>query len=362
MIETLKRLGLPENAASWDGWMSSTGKNSFILKETYERKFNVQSKKWIQTLVSTEFIPTSVPSSHPAIFHGLNYLCDQVNAFGLTQVNENQYSIGPMSATITVGPYAGKTYWYMGKTITKTGDTVKREYTSIYMNAEKDGNPSEGIVNVTVNEVVNFVSSKGTRLSSSSYNKVREFRKGQLEALTGKTSEELAAYCYEIFTLTPKNNDIYLTSISTELEKIEENVYWPNVYLNSKDDNLFNFRALIPHWATSTNDFVVRIFGYDDRTNADFPGVNYSGMGNGGKFMDLPFENETVKPVRVDFIDGNSRPENTEDELVIYFNRASVRKIIGMEIEFKPLTGKGNWCRSYVDINTGEFFLSERNF
>jgi len=134
-------------------------------------------------------------------------------------------------------------------------------------------------------------------------------------------------------------------------------MFWPNVYLNGKDDNTFDFQKLIPHYATKTPDFVVRIRAYDTRTTADYPSQNYGGMGNAGKCMDLPFENENVKPIRIQ-AGSNFGLENNEDELVLTFNLNAAQAAIGIAIEYKPLDGKKVDTEMYFDLITGKRTLN----
>jgi hypothetical protein len=80
-------------------------------------------------------------------------------------------------------------------------------------------------------------------------------------------------------------------------------------------------------------------------------------MGTGGKCLDIAFENESVKPVRVEW--GNSfSVRNEADEVVLTFDQDGTNTFIGMCIEYKPLDGKKTDNEIYMEVRTGEVFHS----
>jgi hypothetical protein len=99
----------------------------------------------------------------------------------------------------------------------------------------------------------------------------------------------------------------------------------------------------------------VRLRAYNDSTNADYPAPNLSGMGNYGQCLDIAFENEAVKPVRIEW--GSSFGiQQTEDEVILTFDANGQRAAIGMCVEYKPLDGKKTDNEIYMDVRTGEVF------
>jgi hypothetical protein len=171
----------------------------------------------------------------------------------------------------------------------------------------------------------------------------------------GITAEMIAENCYQLFELETPSENTHLLNVATDFEPLEEGVWIPNVYFNGKDDNTFNFGALIPPYASRTPDFVVRLRAYNDSTNADYPEPNYSGMGNYGQCLDIAFENEAVKPVRIEW-GSTFGIQQTEDEVILTFDANGQRAAIGMCVEYKPLDGKKTDNEIYMDVRTGEVF------
>lgn len=191
------------------------------------------------------------------------------------------------------------------------------------------------------------------------YTKTEVYRKGELEAKFSMTSEQLANGRGVSYDLTKPSEETHLLNVSVDLEQLDANIFWPNVYLNGRDDNSFDFKKLIPPYAATTPDFVVRVRAYDDRTTDDYAEPNYSGMGNYGKCLDVPFENESVKPIRVEFASvTQTLIEETPEELVITFKEGSQRAAIGIGIEYKPLDGKKVAQECYHNCLTNERTLS----
>jgi hypothetical protein len=78
-------------------------------------------------------------------------------------------------------------------------------------------------------------------------------------------------------------------------------------------------------------------------------------MGNYGQCLDIAFENEAVKPVRIEW-GSTFGIQQTEDEVILTFDANGQRAAIGMCIEYKPLDGKKTDNEIYMDVRTGEVF------
>lgn len=360
MKTTPERLGVPPELSYFDGIIQFKESRKPVFRRIVDRKFDPVQRKFVDTLKS--FDVYSKVSSSPAGMNkreGLNFLSDMIHGQDFEVVNENLLQRERKEFTIQVGPQAGETFWTMSQQIVINQAGATWTFGSVFKNAQLDGSPSEGWNWFEVENTINhhLVRRAGgvttTTIKTHRFVKNEKFTKDQLEEL-GYTDKYLCSLAEMNYTLA-KPDDRYLINVATDLEEIGERVYWPNVYFNGKDDNSFDFKKLIPHYAATTPDFVVRLRAYNDSTNADYPEPNYSGMGNFGKCLDIAFENEQVKPVRIEFGD-NFSFENNEEEVVITFDNQGTRAAIGMCVEYKPLDGKKTDNEIYMDVRTGEVF------
>jgi hypothetical protein len=361
MKTTLERLGVPNELAYFHGLIQFRERSVPTFRKIVDRKYDKTLRRYVDTLKSFEVygkvstIPVGM-NKH----YALNFLSDMLGGQQFDYVNPNLLEKQRKVFTMQAGPQIGKEFWIMGQRIELDNAGFTWRNGSVFMNTEKGGAPSEGwntfpvehTINLYLSSTVNGV--KTTTIKTQRYTQNIEFTKAQLEAL-GFTDEMLTAHSYMRYDRTTPDTNVYLTDVSTDLEQIEDNVYWPNVYFNGKDDNSFDFKKLIPHYAATTPDFVVRVRGYNDSTNEDYPEPNYSGMGNFGKCFDIPMENEAVKPVRIEFGEQYSF-ENNDEEIVVTFANDGQRAIVGMAIEYKPLDGKKVDNEIFMNARTGEVF------
>jgi len=363
MKTDLERLGLPSELAYFDGIIQFKESAKPVFKRIIDRKFDWTQKKWVETIKSFEVY--SKISKTPQGLNkreALNFLNDMIHGHQFQVQDANTLVKPRQEVTIQVGPQAGNTFWIKGQKIELGNAGLKWTTDSVYMNAETDGSPSEGWAYFEVEETTNFLMTNTvngvptTTVKTVRHRVNRKFTHDELEAL-GYTDEYLSSLAYSRYTLAKPDTSIYLTCVSTDLEQLGDNIYWPNAYFNGRDESTFDFTKLVPHYTSKTPDFVFRIRAYNDSTNADYPEPNYSGMGNFGKCMDIPFENERVKPVRVEFGD-NFGIEHTEEELVVTFANDGTRAAIGLCIEYKPLDGKKTDNEIYMDARTGEIIHS----
>jgi hypothetical protein len=351
MKTTLEMLGLPEQLTRFNGWLKQTEHAIPALKENVTMAYDKATRKWVRT-ATYELTKTDV--NRGDTWMAYNYFNSLVHGHGFI-VSDDGNAIAKEASTfvVPVGPQAGKEFWTGAQTMEFDRGTWKRVYHNAFRNADKDGNPHEGLIGLVVFSKTTFQTSQ-PKVVSHKFNKT--FTRSELLAM-GITADMIAENCYQKFDLITPSIDTHLLNVATDLEQLDENVWVPNVYFNAKDDNSFNFGALIPPYAGRTPDFVVRLRAYNDSTNADYPEPNYSGMGNGGKCLDIAFENESVKPVRIEW--GNSfSVRNEADEVILTFDQDGTNTCIGMCIEYKPLDGKKTDTEIYMDVRTGEVFHS----
>ena len=346
MKTTPQRLGLPVQLTRFNGILNSIENVIPAIDEKVVRRFDRATRKWVSETTRT-LTSYKIKGNQ---WMAYNHLSELIHGHGF-EVSEDGYELTKEAKefTVEIGPFAGQTYKVGKQTMTfGLGEWIRR-YHDPYRNAGKDGMPHEGLISCVVMNTTIFDIKPTPRTVRQTYN--RTFTRSEMEAM-GITTEMLAQYSYQRFELQTPSEETHLLNVSLDLEQLEENVYWPNVYFNSKDDNSFDFQKLIPFYAFKTPDFVLRVRAYNDSTNADYPEPNYSGMGNGGKCMDIAFENEAVKPIRIEW--GNAFGiENTADELVLTFDPNSQRAAIGIAIEYKPLDGKKVDHDIYMDVRTG---------
>lgn len=358
-IDTLVRLGLPLSFDQHDGIFVESKRIDPVLTEFYEYRTNPTTRRREKTLVERTLTPQVTIPTRPIKMMALNFLSEQISAWNYQVVSENHIRKEGNTRILTTGPLAGQEVRFDGGDIIIENGVMRREYDSPYTNVDRTGQPAQ-VVTLRVRERHRFVMRQVSggivteTFKDSFVNTSKVFTKDQIEAM-GFSGQLLADYTSHEFTLTRPNEATHLLNVSTDLEPMGEGMYWPNAYFNGRDESTFNFRSLIPHYATSTPDFVYRIRAYDTSTNADYPSPNYSGMGNYGKCLDIAFENEDVKPVRVLFGDvQRTEIHNGVDELVITFKSGTSRAAIGMAIEYKPLDGKKVENEMYINCLTGE--------
>jgi len=351
MKTTLQRLGLPDQLTRFNGWLQQTEHMIPALKENVTMAYDRTTRKWVRT-ATYELTKTNVNRGDKWMAY--NYFNALVHGHGFVVSDDGNAIIKEASTfVVPVGPQAGKQFWLGGQTMQFDRGTWTRVYHNPFRNADKEGNPHEGLIGMVVFNTTTFQTST-PKVVRHKFNKT--FTRSELLAM-GITEEMLAENCYQKFIMTTPAEELHLLNVATDLEPLEENVWIPNVYMNGKDDNTFNFGALIPPYATRTPDFVVRLRAYNDSTTADYPEPNYSGMGTAGKCLDIAFENESVKPVRIEW--GNAFGiQQTDDEVILTFDANGQRAAIGMCIEYKPLDGKKTDNEIYMDVRTGVIFHS----
>jgi hypothetical protein len=363
MKTTLERLGIPSELGYFDGIVQFKESAKPVFRKIVDRKYDRTQRKWVETLKSFDvYAKVSTTPQGLNKREALNFLNDMIHGHQFEIVDANNLVKPRKEVTIEVGPQAGNTFWIKGQHIELGNAGLKWTTDSVYMNAEAYGSPSEGWAYFEVEETTNFHMTNTvngvptTTIKTVRHRVNRKFTHDELEAL-GYTDEYLSSLAYSRYTLAKPDTSVFLTNVSTDLEQLDENVYWPNAYFNYRDDSTFDFTKLIPHYANRVPDFIFRIRAYNDSTNADYPAPNYGGMGNFGKAMDLPFENETAKPIRVEW-GANFGIENTDTELVVTFAEGSTRAALGLCIEYKPLDGKKIDNEIYLDVRTGEVIHS----
>lgn len=349
MNATMQRLGLPEQLANYNGQIVLTKFIRPALVVTKTRTWNRLTKKYD---VATEYSLQEEKMPLVGLKSDLlwNHLSTMIHSVGFVP-SEDGYSLEKPGRTFTpqVGPQAGNTFWTSGQKITLERGIYKRTYSDPFMNADKTGAPHEGLLSMVTYQRDVFPARTVTGKVNKTYTRA--------ELLSfGFTTEQLAALTYEQFEIRTPSEATSLLNVSTDLEQLEEGTYLPMVYINGKDSNTFDFTKLIGPFAQKTNDFVIRVLAYNDSTNEDYPEPNYSGMGNFGKCLNLPFENEAPKPIRVTF-GPHFSVENTEDEVHIQFDENGTRALISMMIEWKPLDGKKTYCEMFLNPRTGERFF-----
>lgn len=350
-MTTIERLGLPQQLSRFNGWLKETEQMIPALNENVQMVWDKVLRKYVK---NTTYSLTKTNVTRQGTWMGYNYLSSLIHDHG-SNVSDDGYTLSFDRKTFIapVGPQAGKEFWVGGQTMTFERGFWTRKYFDPFMNIDAEGNPHEGRISMVVFNSTTF-STTPPKTIRQKYNKV--FTRSELAAM-GITTEMIAECFYQKFALQTPSEDTHLLNVSTDLEPIEDGIYWPNVYFNGRDDNGFTFQNLIPPYATKTPDFIVRLRAYNDSTTADYPEPNYGGMGNFGKCLDLPFENESVKPVRIVWGDHFS-VSNDPDEVVLTFDQNGQRAAIGMCIEYKPLDGKKTDTEMFINLKTGERTLS----
>jgi len=349
MNATMQRLGIPEQFSTANGHIVLTKMIRPALVVTKTRTWNKLTKKYdVATTYSLKEEKMPLVGLRTDLLW--NHLSTMINNIGFVP-SEDGYSLTKPALNYTpeFGPQAGKEFWTSAQTITMERGIYKRTYDDPFMNIDETGAPHEGRLSMVTYQRDVFA----TRTVEGKVNKT--YTRAELLSL-GITTEQLAAMTYEQFDIRTPSEATSLLNVSTDLEELEEGTYMPVVYINGKDANTFDFRKLVGPSGQPTNDFIIRVLAYNDSTNADYPEPNYSGMGNFGKCLDLPFENEAPKPVRVTF-GSNFAIENTEDELHIQFDENGRVSLISMMIEWKPLDGKKTYVEMFLNPRTGERFL-----
>jgi len=349
MKTTTERIGIPDQLTRFNGWLRQAEQMVPALKENVTMAYDRATRKWVKT-ATYELTKTNV--SRNDAWMSYNYLGLLVNNHGF-EVSEDGNLLTKDASTFIVeaGPQEGKEFWTGKQTMEFSNGKFKRIYHNAFRNAANDGSPHEGLIGLVVFNTTTFQTSQ-PKVVRHKFNKT--FTRSELLAF-GITAEMIAENCYQLFELETPSENTHLLNVATDFEPLEEGVWIPNVYFNGKDDNTFNFGALIPPYATRTPDFVVRLRAYNDSTNADYPAPNLSGMGNYGQCLDIAFENEAVKPVRIEW--GSSFGiQQTEDEVILTFDANGQRAAIGMCVEYKPLDGKKTDNEIYMDVRTGEVF------
>jgi hypothetical protein len=361
-IQTLERLNVPLDLSDQNGIYVESRQRFLVVREIYEYRRNPVTTVREKKLISRVIEAVEEPITNPQKAMALNFLSEKLNTGNYVLVNPRRLRKEGSTKIIEVGYLAGQQVWFMGGTIDITDTGYRQQFDSIYRNIDRNGNPTSGVVSLPVHQEHRFILTRRagkvvTETVNTTFAKVNQtFTKEDIESW-GYNSDELAQRCWKECIIQRPSEETHLLNVATDLEPLGDNIFWPNVYLNGKDDNTFDFQKLIPHYATRTPDFVVRIRAYDTRTNADYPGLNYAGMGNAGKCMDLPFENESVKPIRIQ-AGSNFGLENNEDELLLTFNLNAARAAIGIAIEYKPLDGKKVDTEMYFDLITGKRTLN----
>lgn len=351
MNTTIQRLGLPEQLTRFNGILSSIENVIPAIDEKVTRRFDRIARKWVSETTRT-LVPYKINGNK---WMAYNHLAELVHGHGFV-VSEDGYTLTKEAQEFVAqeGPFAGNTYRTGKQTMTYDRGEWVRRYHDPYRNAGNDGLPHEGLIACVVINTTTFDIKPTPRIVKQTYN--RTFTRSEMEAM-GFTTEMLGALSYQRFELQTPSEETHLLNVSTDLEQLDENVYWPNVYFNGKDDNSFDFQRLIPFYAFKVPDFEVRITAYGDVTTADYEEPNYSGLGNAGKWLDRGVENELVKPIRIEYGPSYS-VEDTADELVLTFKEGASRAAIGVEILYKGTGGKGRDHFIGVNLLTGEKFWS----
>ena len=207
--------------------------------------------------------------------------------------------------------------------------------------------------------------------------KTRIFTKDQIEAL-GYTDEMLSELTFQKWNLVETNPETELANIALELQPVEgmDNMLFPQVWINGRDDNDFNFQALNTPWGFKMTDFTLKICGYGDITVDDLFTFDADGRGTlkpdapvfassenpkifgfRGKFSESVFENENPPLIQVTEGDKYSTTFSN-GVLTIQFPSGVNRKVIGFHIANKPDTGKSDFYHVFYNMKTGELTRS----
>lgn len=200
--------------------------------------------------------------------------------------------------------------------------------------------------------------------------------KQQLEEM-GYTDQMLSDMSVREWLLVDANPETNLCHVALELQPVdgEENMLFPQVWINGKDDNAINYGNLVTPWGFKLPDFSLKICGHGDLTSEDLfildptmtvgPTVrpdapifvtaeNPTLMGFRGKFSESRFDNEN--PPLIKFIKNGQKYRTSVQDgiLTIEFPAECQRKKIGFHIALHPDTGKSDFYHVWYDIETGE--------
>jgi hypothetical protein len=198
--------------------------------------------------------------------------------------------------------------------------------------------------------------------------------KAEIEAL-GYTDEQLATKVFTKWNIADVEPSVMLSSVALEIQPMGDttNEFFPEVFINGKDDNTFDFSQLMTPWGYRVQDYYLKITGFnqglkfEDMFTIDedgravlkpgapiyAPSENPLMLGVGGKFCEVKYENELPPIIRM--IDGNYGFHKDEDtNTLIISSPAGFKRDIGFHIAFKPDTGKSDFYHVYMDIDTLE--------
>jgi len=391
-------LGLPGYLAPFANKQLKPASSQGFKFETHIKRLWSRGA-YTDEVVLEQFVPVTSPTKNS--FGLLNFLSEKVNQAFFTETAPFEWeNKGKNDAT----------GFRNSQVITMDDDSLKMRSLGVFMNIESpsrhgsigdtngkfDGEAiqyEKGWLECKHDKVVHNISrlrrrvaGTGTSLSNPVQFEIIEtvktsrqtgnsiiLTKDKIESL-GYTDEQLSEMAFQEWNIIDANPATDLCTIALEIQELEgsPNTYFPQVWINGKDDNSINFRDLMTPWGYKIPDFTLKICGHGDVTTEDLFTFDTDGraiprydapihvttnptlMGFRGKFSETRFENELPPFIKVVDGDKYGATVDTEGNLTIEFPAGVERKVIGFHIAFKPDTGKSDFYHTYLNLHTGE--------
>lgn len=351
--KALELLELPSELASYEGQITTKTNRKLVVTEVNDFRSGkrVVSYKW-DIVTYNELFGQYV----------FNAISNQNKSFGLDFIGFNSDKITMFrpytESTVTVGPYAGQTYWHDEEKveITQSGyDLILRPYLNTSSGAFKyafDGTPTPprglpthyataptnpALFGYRFQSITNGPNGQPKITTGAILS--RTFVRGQIEKMTGLTTKEIAYQVRTSFNRVAVDNITHITSMAVD---IEENAgkYSGVLYLNGEKHNTINAASMTTCYGKLWPSFV-----FDWRLYNDAPPAGTT-TGASAQFRFQASDDNTIE-----IVGGTSDHYDSVNKVLTYnAENPNLAKVIAY-VECLPAQGKNE--------NVGRVFYPE---
>jgi hypothetical protein len=335
--KALELLGLPQEAAAFDGRITTRTTRSLVIVDRYDFTINQQGfvrSAYVEWQENNKRV-TSVADLNDGQTTGddlfgaycLNWMANQIYSFGY-----DIFSISPERLTLVNGD----------KEVVFSREGNKIFIDSIF-EIDPSGNPLTVPVQV-VTESITWVNQVG--VPPQTQKKVWRSRKKyvnytweKVQELTGLSKEDIIYNTRTTYNGEVADPNVYVTSIAADIQIIGES-YEGIVYINGRDARTFDYRKLITSFNKTCPAYIPEWRLY----NAPPVGFTISGA-------TVVINAALYNPV--DVVSGNADIFDIEDNSLTFNEPLAERATLIFYYAFGTTGKNENWGRK-IDLETGE--------
>jgi hypothetical protein len=336
----LADVGIPQEFAVFEEYQI-TSKSTFTVQENERVTFVKGKATYTYTYTPVEKIEKF--GAYP-----LNLFYTYVHDGMYTGSSSGVFSFhkGDFTATTTVGPFTGQTYYYGYSDVTAApiGNGYDITLTFYpYMTAEKNGMPS-----VTPWKDIQRKTSSGSWTERGTHSV--KMTKAQIESKMGVTESQFATQNRVVFHCVKVNPNTHITSIFGKITK-SGNDYLNTSLINGKDWHTQQSKGLITSFNQALSALMFSWVYYND---CEIPTVHTDTdwTGNFGQCFRSMYSATDPRCEKITITNGNAFSINPDGSLTSDQNQAD--ELLQLVVHRTPMPEKNTEQEGYFDIKSGQ--------